>query len=267
MPKKPTKKEEAIYIGETPTDKEMHAYFELVEDQKNYSLERWNYLIEEWMLHGIRIEEEKGWLDDGSVYYENLISILKQCYESPIIDFITHWQSECEGNMIDEMKTWERMTKDNYTEVFNPADQQVSEKKYAESVFIDIEHPDNWKNLEINFMKSDMTKMRYKYDGKKSEWMDISHDIKNRAKSKEPVYKFWVKVFMALCEKDEYRLEVANKETHDVIYRPNKMLKKWFLPNTKGGKEINPIYSLGYNREKMITFTKYKSHIQFSYQF
>ena len=49
-------------------------------------------------------------------------------YESPIIDFITHWQSEWEGNMTDEMKTWKRMTKDNYTEVFSPADQQVSEK-------------------------------------------------------------------------------------------------------------------------------------------
>ena len=36
----------------------MHAYFERVEDQKNYSLERWNYFIEELMLHGIRIDSE-----------------------------------------------------------------------------------------------------------------------------------------------------------------------------------------------------------------
>ena len=131
MPKKPAKKEEAIYIGETPTDEEMHAYFERVEDQKNYSLERWNYLIEEWMLHGIRIEEEKGWLDDGSVYYENLISILEQCYESPIIDFITHWQSEWEGNMTDEMKAWKPMTKDNYTDVWTTIrdDEDISDNE------------------------------------------------------------------------------------------------------------------------------------------
>ena len=260
-------KEESIYIGETPTDEEMHAYFERVEDPNNYSLERWSYLIESWILHGMRIEEEKEWVDDGSVYYENLISILEQSYEAPIIDFISHWQSEWEGNMTDEMETWERMTKDTYYEMFSPADQQVSEKKDAESAFIDIMHHDNWKKLEIQFNKSDMTKMRYKYDGKNSDWMDISHDIKNRAKSKEPVYKFWVKVIMALCEHDEYRLEVASEETHDVVYRANQILLKWFLPKTQGGKEINPIYSLGYNRENMITFSKYKSHIQFSYQF
>ena len=122
-------KEESIYIGETPTDEEMHAYFERVEDPNNYSLERWSYLIESWILHGMRIEEEKEWVDDGSIYYENLISILEQSYEAPIIDFISHWQSEWEGNMTDEMETWERMTKDTYYEMFSPADQQVSEKK------------------------------------------------------------------------------------------------------------------------------------------
>ena len=129
-------KEEALYIGETPTDEEMHAYFERVENPNNISRERWNYLIEEWMLHGIRIEEEKAWADDGSVYYENLISILEQCYEAPIIDFISHWQSEWEGNMTDEMKTWKRMTKDNYKDLF-----VLESKKEITSIIKNPESP------------------------------------------------------------------------------------------------------------------------------
>ena len=61
---------------------EIDAYFKRLENPTNYSTERWGYLIEQWMLHGMRIEEEKEWVDDGSVYYENLISILEQCYSA-----------------------------------------------------------------------------------------------------------------------------------------------------------------------------------------
>jgi len=239
-------KEESIYIGETPTDEEMHAYFERVEDPTNYSLERWGYLNEQWMLHGMRIEEEKGWVDDGSHYYSNLIRILEQCYEDPIIDFIDHWQSEWEGNMTDEMKTWKPMNKDNYTEVFSPADKDVSEKKYAESVFIDIEHPDNWKDLHISIKKSYPSQMKYVYKGTRSAWLDISDAVMNRSRKAQQVPKSWFKMILGLCARDEFEDEDFNKE---LSYGANKFLKECFLPNSKDFKNSNPITVKPQNRK------------------
>jgi len=187
----------------TKSEKEIYAYFKRVEDPANYSSERWGYLIEQWMLHGMRIEEEKEWVDDGSIYYENLISILEQCYEAPIIDFISHWQSEWEGNMTDEMETWKRMTKDNYTEVFRaiPEIKDVSDfiKGYD---FVDIKHPDNWKKLEITFKESDMTQMKFRYDGEESDWINVSDYIMQRPNYEKPKYGVFIcsKLIQALAQ-------------------------------------------------------------------
>jgi len=128
----------------------------------------------------------------------------------------------------------------------------------AESVFIDIEHPDNWKKLNIIFMKSDLTNMKYKYDGKESDWINVSNDLMNKPSLTEP--KVWVKVLMTFCIQQEYHLPVVGKEIHDIIYRPNVLLKKWFLPNAPTGMKYNPIYSMGKHRKRgyeNIQYTKY----------
>ena len=82
----------------TKSEKEMDAFYKRVEDPTNHSTERWGYLIEQWINHGIKIEEDTGW-DDSSAYYSHLISQLEQLYEKPIWDFISLRMSENEKKM------------------------------------------------------------------------------------------------------------------------------------------------------------------------
>ena len=106
--------------------------------------------------------------------------------------------------------------------------------------------------------------MKFKYDGKESEWINVSNDLMNKPSLTEP--KVWVKVLMTFCVQKEYHLEFDGGEFHDIIYRPNVILKKMFLPNAPTGKKYNPIYSLGRYTKQRIPYTKYASHIRFSYQ-
>ena len=39
--------------------------------------------------------------------------------------------------------------------------------------FVDIKHPDNWKKLEITFKESDLSQMKYRYDGEESDWINV----------------------------------------------------------------------------------------------
>ena len=132
--------------------------------------------------------------------------------------------------------------------------------------FKNIKNPDNWQKLEIIFKKSNMNQMKYRYEGEESDWIDVLDYIMQKPNYKKP--KHWVEVFTTFCEQETYSLEFDNETLnfHDIIYRANQALKKWFLPNVPTGKKYNPIYSLGRFTKQKIPYSKYASHIRFSYQ-
>ena len=278
----------------TKSKKEMDAFYKRVEDPTNHSSERWDYLVASWIQHITRIMEEKKWVDDGSTYYTKLIEQLHDEFEAPIVDFVDWWlknaPKEGEIEIVDEtsfiafdlmVKTWHPCTKesalfmfeevmDDFEEIWQEQEdkmiQQIKDDGgWMEGDFVDIKHPDNWKRLEIAFKEFDMSQMKYRYDGKESEWIDVSKDLMKKPSLTEP--KVWLKVLSEFCVQDEYSLKFDSGKLHDIVYRPNILLKKWFLPNAPSGKPSNPIYSKGrfYNKQRN-QYTKYASHIRFSYQ-
>ena len=57
--------------------------------------------------------------------------------------------------------------------------------------------------------------MKFKYDGKESEWINVSNDLMNKPNLTEP--KVWVKVLMTFCEQEAYSLEFDGVELHDIV--------------------------------------------------
>ena len=218
----------------TKSEKEIDAYFNRVEDPNNYSLERWDYLIESWTLEVFRIHGETGFNNDGSYLYEMIIAELKGAYEAPIRDFINYWYVNGE-NLTPYMKQWHSIsTKEEFDEEFSGYDSTNDDA----SVCVDIKEASNWNKLYITITEEMPYKMKYSYNGKQSDWIDISQAVMNKAVSKsKPRTKLWFEMIMSLCENDEFEDEDFNKENS---YHANKFLKQRFLPNNKKIKD-NPV--------------------------
>jgi len=280
-----------------PTKKEIDAYFKRVEDPTNYSSGRWWHLINSWHDHIFRIMVEKKWVDDGSAYYEQLINTLRQVYEAPLHDFVAYWIRESPIETPDSeeieyiVKNWKPCNKEIAMLMFEEGmdDFDIIWKKKEDKIInhfhvnagewmgaslttfgswnvegdciFDIKHPDNWKRLEIAFKESNIAQMKYKYDGKKSDWIDISKDIMRKG-LQNPVPLSHVNIMWAFCKKPTY---YPDDDKYDLVYRANILLRKWFLPNAKKEQGYNPIYTMGKFKKRGIETSKYKSHIRFSY--
>ena len=275
----------------TKSKKEIDAYFKRVEDPTNYTTERWWYLINSWNDHIYRIMLEKKWVDDDSTYYKMLIEQLKDIYEAPIEAFVDYWVKNAPTdfeypNDIGEMvTTWSPCTKDSamsmfedVMEVFEEAWKEADDAKnkliedalagnlvedVIDSDFVDIQYPDNWEKLKITFKESDITQMKYKYDGKESDWIDVSSYIMRKG-TNVPVLYDWFKTILVFCTEQYFKLPDGTQ--YDLTYHSNVLLKKWFLPNAQKGLENNPIFSKGTTIKHGISTTRYDSLIEFSYQ-
>lgn len=267
----------------TKSKKEIDAYFKRVEDPTNYSAERWWYLINSWNDHIYRIMLEKKWVDDGAAYYKQLIKTLHDVYEAPLHDFVAYWVRESPkdfeypNDIGDMVKKWSPCTKENamlmfedVMEVFEEAWKESDDKRadylvedVIDSDFVDIQHPDNWEKLKITFKESDITQMKYKYDGKESDWIDVSSYIMRKG-TNVPVPYDWFKTILVFCTEQYFKLPDGTQ--YDLTYHSNVLLKKWFLPNAQKGLENNPIFSKGTTIKHGISTTRYDSLIEFSYQ-
>ena len=216
------------------SDKEFEAYMERMDDSENCSHDRWNYLIESWTCELFRVHDETdGFKDDGSYYYSSVIAELRS-YEISIKDIIDKRRSWGK-KMTPYMKQWHSIsTKEEFDEEFSGYD-STNDDAY---VCVDIKEASNWNKLQITITEEMPYKMKYSYDGKKSDWIDISQAVMNKAVSKsKPRTKLWFEMILSLCENDEFEDEDFNKENS---YQANKFLKQRFLPNSKSSKD-NPI--------------------------
>jgi len=224
-------KEESIYIGERMSDEEFEAYFKRVEDPNNYSLERWEHLINCWMSEVMRIADEtEGFTDNGTPYYKILLQKLKQLYETPVLDFTSHYLGEHEGNVPIDMQLWKPINTNEDWKLIFPQE--------PVSLIVDIEHPNNWNKLFVKINRDDLFKIQVKYEGFKSDWIDISHNAMNQSETQGKLSTEWYNIILHFCNNNEFRFK--EEKMYYRVNKANEYLKKWFLPKGKG-KASNPL--------------------------
>ena len=131
MPKKPTKKEEAIYIpNQNHLDESIEDYFKRMEDPNNYGDERWMHIFCDWWNHVLDIT----W--DGS-FYDNILIKIKEGHEATIREFIELRYQE--DKLTPMMETFVPLTQENYQEILFPSlkkkgkvKQRFTKKQYFE---------------------------------------------------------------------------------------------------------------------------------------